>query len=161
MSDECQICQMYCRLTVKLVFRFSFMKQICCVMTLLVHVHLLYKSILSIIHISVREVSSTCTHALPVFFAALVREVDFCLCNMTAHVQSFSAHTLSNVNTVDASNRHEVVAPECWQSIIFSEEKDNRLSIWNYTLIKLLYFPVIYCKSYLLFYFSDYKNKKL
>lgn len=44
------------------------------------------------------------------FCAVLVKEVDRCLCNMTAHVQSFSTHTLSNVNTVNAFNRHEVVA---------------------------------------------------
>lgn len=44
------------------------------------------------------------------FSGVSVREVDCCLCNMAAYVQSFSTHTLSDVNTVSAFNRHEVVA---------------------------------------------------
>lgn len=46
--------------------------------------------------------------------AVLATEVDYCLCNTTAHVQSFPSHTLSNVNTVDAFNGHEVVASTKW-----------------------------------------------
>lgn len=76
-----------------------------------------------------REVSSTCMHLC--FCAVLVREVDYCLCNVTAHVQSFPTHTLSNVNTVNAFNRHEVVAPAHWHTDLYRaaqrEEKQTEL----------------------------------
>lgn len=69
------------------------------------------------------------------FCAVLVREVDYCLCNMTAHVQSFSTHTLSDVNTVNAFNRYKVVASAHWKSDLskVQSKKIDRVVNLNYT----------------------------
>lgn len=76
-------------------------------------------------------------HVCPVyqcFCAVLVREVDYCLCNMTAHVQSFSAHTLSSVNTVNAFNRHELVVSAHWQTAL-SAVKSKKIELFAEILL--------------------------
>lgn len=53
---------------------------------------------------------------------------------MTAHVQSFSAHTLSSVNTVNAFNRHELVVSAHWQTAL-SAVKSKKIELKFYFVI--------------------------
>lgn len=53
---------------------------------------------------------------------------------MTAHVQSFSAHTLSSVNTVNAFNRHELVVSAHWQTAL-SAVKSKKMELFAEILL--------------------------